>query len=155
MLHHIRLPIVATLLAVSAPIAAEPNAWNDWVRENSPHGFEVTQDGTIWINLYQPGGPDDYAVRAGDLRDAREKGSPFIRFWVRGFHIKNKDVAYRESKTFLQLSCNEQKMRRILRVTFGASGNQLSKEEMEASDSIVVPGTYAAEMHRLFCQTPR
>ena len=155
MLHHIRLPIVATLLAVSAPVAAEPNAWNDWVRDNSPHGFEVTQDGTIWINLYQPGRQDDYAVRAGDLRDAREKGSPFIRFWVRGFHIKNKDVAYRESKTFLQLSCNEQKMRRVLRVTFGASGNQLSKEEMEASDSIVVPGTYAAEMHRLFCQMPR
>jgi hypothetical protein len=105
--------------------------------------------------LYEPGEPDDFAVRAGDLRDARQKGSPFIRFWVRGFHLKNKEVAYRESKTFLQISCNEQKIRRILRVTYDASGKQFSKEEMEASDSIIVPGTYAAEMHRLFCQVPR
>jgi len=149
------LQIVALLLAASAPVVAEPNAWDDWVRDNSPHGFDVTPDGTIWINLYEPGEPDDVAVRAGDLRDARQKGSPFIRFWVRGFHLKNKEVAYRESKTFLQISCNEQKIRRILRVTYDASGKQFSKEEMEASASIIVPGTYAAEMHRLFCQVPR
>ncbi len=155
MLHHLRLQIAALLFAAFTPVVAEANAWDDWVRDNSPHGFEVTKDGTIWINLFEPGARDDFSVRAGDLRDAREKGSPFIRFWVRGFHLKNKDVAYRESKIFLQLSCNEQKIRSILAVTYGASGNELSREEMEASDSIIVPGTYPAEMHRLFCLVPK
>ena len=154
MLHHLRLPIVATLLAVSAPVAAEPNAWNDWVRDNSPHGFEVTQDGTIWINLGKPGLPNDYAVRAGDLRDAREKKSLYPKFWVRGYFLKNKDVAYRETKYFYQLDCNQQKIKRILGVGYAPSGDELWREET-APDSIIIPGTYAAEYHRLFCQMPR
>jgi hypothetical protein len=149
------LPIVAALLLVSVPVVAEPNAWNDWVRDNSPHGFDVTYDGTIWINIEKPGLQDDYAVRAGDLRDAREKGFLYPKFWLRGFHLKNKDVKYRETKSILQIDCKGEKIKTILHVQYDASGKILSEVREETTYQIIIPGTYGAEYHRIFCLFPK
>lgn len=155
MLHHLRLSIAALLLAASGPVVAEPNAWTDWVRDNSPHGFDVTKDGTIWINVLKPGLQDDYAIRAGDLRDAREKGALYPKFWLRGFHIKNKNVEFRETKWLYQLDCKGEKIKTILGARYDGLGNLLSQEPEAKSFNIVIPGTYAAEYHRLFCLVPK
>lgn len=155
MLHHIRLQIAVLLLAASAPVVAEPNAWDDWVRNNSPYGFDVTKDGTIWINLYEPGLKDDYAIRAGDLRNARQTGDQYPKFWIRGYHLKNKDVEYRESKYLMQLDCKGERIRYVLGVRYDASGNLLSEDGEQTSFGVIIPGTYAAEHHRLFCLVPK
>jgi hypothetical protein len=139
----------------SGPVVAEPNAWNDWVRDNSPHGVEVTKDGTIWINLYKTGSRDDYAVRAGDLRNAREAGDQYPKYWIRTYHLKNKDIKYRETKGFFQLDCKGERIRRILGVGYDALGTVLSQWGEETSYSIIIPGTLGAEQHRLFCLVPR
>ena len=155
MLYHLRLQIAALLLAASGPVAAESNVWTDWVRDNSPHGFDVTKDGTIWINLQKPGLRDDYAIRAGDLRDARQMGVLYPKFWLRGYHIKNKDVEFRESKWLYQIDCKGEKIKTILGVKYDSLGNLLSREAEDKAYSIVIPGTYAAEYHRLFCLVPK
>lgn len=143
------------MLAASGPVAAESNVWTDWVRDNSPHGFDVTKDGTIWINLQKPGLRDDYAIRAGDLRDARQMGVLYPKFWLRGYHIKNKDVEFRESKWLYQIDCKGEKIKTILGVKYDGLGNLLSREAEDKAYSIVIPGTYAAEYHRLFCLVPK
>ena len=155
MFHHLRLPIVAGLLAASAPVVAEPNAWNDWVRDNSPFGKVISKDGTIWINLDEIGLPDDYAVRAGDLRNARETRDRNPRFWIIGSHVNNRDVEYRETKKLYQLDCNAERLKGILFASYGPSGNLLSQQGEDASYSIIIPGTYGAEFYRLFCVVPR
>lgn len=143
------------MLAASGPVVAEPNVWTDWVRDNSPHGFDVTKDGTIWINLQKPGLRDDYAIRAGDLRDARQMGVLYPKFWLRGYHKKNKDVEFRESKWLYQIDCKGEKIKTILGAKYDGLGNLLSREAEDKSYSVVIPGTYAAEYHRLFCLVPK
>lgn len=150
MLHHLRLSIVATLLAASAPVVAEPNAWNDWVRDNSPHGSDVTVDGTIWINLREPGFQDDYAVRAGDLRNARETENRRPKFWVRVNHIRNGDVSYRETKSWHQLDCVNEQIKVIFVARFNGNGDQIS-ELPEQPFGPIVPSTYNYVFQQLFC----
>ncbi len=154
MLYHLRLPIAAALFAVSVQAIAEPIAWNDWVRGNSPHGTIISKDGTIWINAAAAGLRNDYAVRAGDLRDARENGIPQPKFWVRGFHLKNKDVKYRNSMSQYQLDCKSEKIKTILEIFYDASGNIIS-ENRDSSYETIIPDTYGAEFHKLFCLVGR
>lgn len=155
MLHHLRLPIVAALVATSAPATAEPNAWNDWVRDNSPNGKVVTSDGTIWINLYQPGLRDDYSVRAGDLRNARETKDRYPKYWLRGYHLKNIDVKYRETKWLVQLDCKGEKDRTLFSIAYDAAGVTLSQYGEDQTFRVIIPGTYGAELLRLFCLVPK
>jgi hypothetical protein len=152
MLHHLRLPIAATLLASSTLAAAQSNAWLEWVSANSPHGYDVTTDGTIWINLFKPGFRDDYAVRAGDLRAARQTvaSNPKPKFWVRGYHINNKSVAYRETKVFYQIDCLNEQIIGLFAGYYDKNGNLMSQQS-EQVFSPIVPGTYNAVFRQLFC----
>lgn len=154
MLHHLRLSIIAALLAGSAPAVAEPNAWNDWVRDNSPHGVDVSADGTIWINLYKPGFRDDYSVRAGDLRKARETEDMQPKFWVRINHIKNGDVSYRETKSWHQLDCVNEQIKVSFVARFNSNGDQMSVLP-EQPFGPIVPGTYNNVFQKLFCDGQR
>ena len=152
MLHHLRLPIAATLLAASALAAAQSNAWLEWVAANSPHGYDVTPDGTIWINLLKVGLRDDYAVRAGDLRAARETiaSNPRPKFWIRGYHVRNYDVNYRETKSFYQLDCVNEQVKGLFVGYYDKNGNLISQQS-EQIFSPIVPGTYYSVFYRLFC----
>ena len=150
MLHHLRLSIIVILLAASAPAGAKSNTWNDWVRDNSPHGFDVTTDGTIWINLREPGFRDDYAVRAGDLRNAQETQNRQPKFWVRINHIKNGDVPYRETKSWHQLDCVNEQIKVMFVARFNDKGDQMSGLP-EQPFGPIVPGTYNTVFQQLFC----
>lgn len=154
MLHHLRLSIIAALLAGSAQAVAEPNAWNDWVRDNSPHGVDISTDGTIWINLYKPGFRDDYSVRAGDLRKARETEDMQPKFWVRINHIKNGDVSYRETKSWHQLDCVNEQIKVLFVARFNSNGDQMSVLP-EQPFGPIVPGTYNNVFQKLFCDGQR
>lgn len=155
MLHHLRLSIIAALLAGSAPAVAEPNAWNDWVRDNSPYGTLVTEDGTIWINIGQSDLQGNFAVRAGDLRNARQARDMHPRYFVRGYYLNDKGVKYRESETFFQLDCRGKRIRRILAVSRDASGKLISQLGAEPTYSDIIPDTPRAEQFRLFCLVPK
>jgi hypothetical protein len=151
LLHNIRLPIALAIAATSSIVSAEPDPWFDWVVANSPNGFDVTPDGTIWINMNKPGLRDDFAVRAGDLRDARQTSSTWPKFWVRGYHIKNKDVPYRETKSQLQIDCAGEKIATLITVQYDATGN-VHSQYPGGTFGPIIPGTYGASYHRLFCQ---
>jgi hypothetical protein len=142
------------LLAGSTPVGAEPNAWNDWVRKNSPYGTLVAEDGTIWINIVS-GLQGNFAVLAGDLRNAREMGDRYPKYFVQGYFLNNKGVKYRQSETFFQLDCRGKRIRRILAVSRDASGKLLSQYGEETSYSNITPDTPRAEQHRLFCLVPK
>lgn len=145
--------LFAALLAFSAySVSAQDvrSPWLDWVVANSPHGFDITPDGTIWINLAEVGRKDDYAIRAQDLQIAREESDSQPDFWVRGYHKRNPDVAYRESKALFWLDCQRVTMGRKTIAFYSEDGTLLSRLGA-GSTEYIIPGTYGAEYHRLIC----
>ena len=138
-------------LSMAAPAIAQTDSpWLDWVVANSPHGFDITSDGTIWINVYDPGLIDDYAIRAEDLKAARDAQNKNPSFWIRGYHKRNQKVAYRESKVRFYLDCKNEMMGTSTSAYYDADGSLLSRSGTSSSQYII-PGTYGAEFFRLFC----
>jgi hypothetical protein len=146
-----RLAVLALALYGSAAHAQfEDSPWLNWVANNSPHGFDITPDGTIWINLSEPGKRDDYAVRAQDLQEARQSKDRMPSFWVRGYHKKNPDVRHRESKARLTLDCARETLSTSL-IAYYASEGRFLYQTGYVAPSYIIPGTYGAEYYRLFC----
>ena len=141
---------VVALVFASPAIGQTDSPWIDWVVSNSPHGFDITPDGTIWINVSAVGKPEDYAVRAEDLHEARRTANRKPSFWVRGYHKRNPKVQYRETKARLTLNCENETISTSTTAYYGADGNLMSRTGYVASEYII-PGTYGAEYHRLFC----
>lgn len=141
---------LAALTTSSIALAQTDSPWLDWVAAHSPHGFDVTPDGTIWINLAATGRKDDYAIRAGDLREARASGNKNPIFWVRGYHLNNPGVRYRQSKIRYNLNCANETISTSTAAYFAAD-DSLMWQSGYVSPGYIVPGTYAAEYYRLFC----
>lgn len=136
---------------LTTPAAAQTDSpWLNWVIEHSPHGFDMTPDGTLWINVSPVGNMNDYAIRAEDLRDAREAGNRKPSFWIRGFHKLNPKVQYRESKARLNLDCGNETLSTSTAAYYDADGNILGRTGPSAAEHII-PGSYGAEYYRLFC----
>ena len=146
----IRKVAIAALLFASPVMAQTESPWLDWVAENSPYGFDVTPDGTIWINLSEVGQTDDYAIRAEDLRDARAARNRKPSFWVRGYHKRNPKVLYRQTKARLTLDCENETLSTSTTAYYAADGSMISRTGYTSAEYII-PGTYGAEYHRLFC----
>jgi hypothetical protein len=146
----IRKVAFAALLFANPVMAQTANPWLDWVAANSPHGFDVTPDGTIWINLSEVGKTDDYAIRAEDLRDATEARNRKPSFWVRGYHKRNPKVRYRQTKARLTLDCEHETLETSTTAYYDADGNLLWRTGYTPTEYII-PGTYGAEYRRLFC----
>lgn len=145
--------VTIAALFFAAPLAAQGTSNQvvyDWAVQNAPHGFDITPDGTIWINLAEVGRVDDYAVRAEDLHAARAAHARYPSFWVRGYHKLNTKVTYRESKAKFSLDCNRQTIFTTTIAYYDAEGNMLWRQGSTFSQDII-PGTYAAEYYRLFC----
>mgnify|MGYP003648714671 CR=1 FL=1 len=136
---------------IAAPAMAQTDSpWLNWVAENSPHGFDITSDGTIWINISEIGQIDDYAIRAEDLKAARETQNRSPTFWVRGYHKRNQKAPYRESKVRFYLDCKNERLGATTSAFYDADGSLLSRSGTSSSQEII-PGTYGAEYFRLFC----
>lgn len=124
--------------------------WLNWVAQNSPYGFDVTPDGTIWINLAETGQREDYAIRAQDLQTSRQEHNRKPVFWLRGYYKNNPEVPYRESKGRFTMDCDGETISRSQVTFFKANGDVHSTYGWQPA-SYIVPGTYAAELQRLFC----
>lgn len=138
------------VLLIAAPVVTQTDsAWLNWVTANAPHGFDFTPDGTIWINLSEPGEKDDYAIRAEDLQQARLNRTNQPKFWVRGYHVRNKAVAYRESKTRFSIDCKNETLARLTAAYY--KGDEMIAQDPYQSMGYIIPGTYGAEYFRLIC----
>lgn len=146
----VRTAALALTLVASPVVAQTGSPYLDWVAANSPNGFDVTPDGSIWINLAQPGQQDDYAILASDLQAARESSERWRSIWVRGYHRRNPKVAYRETKTRFSINCADSQIYRSMSISYDADGDVLQELGMSSS-SPVVPGSYGAEYHRQVC----
>lgn len=124
--------------------------WLNWVAANSPNGFDITPDGDLWINLAEVGQSDDYAVRAEDLKAARDARNQNPSFWIRGYHKRNPKVSYRESKVMYSLDCARKTVTRIQGTYYAADGDVVYQQGFQPF-GYVVPGSMGAEYHRLFC----
>lgn len=146
-----RLAVLAlALLAAPTNAQFDDSPWLTWVAANSPYGFDITPDGTIWINLSKVGRKDDYAIRAQDLQEARTSKAKEHSFWVRGYHKLNADVSYRESKARFSVNCERETLSRSLIAYYDGEGNVLGQLG-PLSPSHIIPGSYGAEYYRLFC----
>ena len=142
---------VLMLLVMGSPLAAQTDSPDlNWVTANAPHGFDITPDGDIWINLSKVGKKDDYAVRADDLKQARETHNKFPSFWVRGYHKRNPKARYRVSKTRYTVSCFQKTISTSTIAYYDAEDNMLWREGSTFAQDII-PGTYGDEYYRLFC----
>lgn len=144
-------PLVLFALLLAAPTAAaDSSPWLDWVASHSPHGFDITPDGTIWINLGAEGAIDDFSFRAGDLQAAQILNDRRPIFWVRGNHIRNSKVNYRTSKARYQIDCDADRITTLMFITYDKDGMVLSQTE-SAYTNTIVPESYGAKYARLFC----
>lgn len=144
----------AVILAGGLITSPSPNltleAWLDWVAEHAPYGFDVTPDGTIWLNTNPVGQADDYAVRAADLYNNRANRSSNPVFWVRGYHKNNPKVAYRQSMFRYSIDCQRETISRSTAIYYDSEGKTISQEGASGTNYIY-PGSVGAEYHRLFC----
>lgn len=146
--------ILGGALALSAPASAQMPPFFDWAAQNSPFGLDITPDGTLWINVATVGQEDDYAIRAEDLFNAQKSTEQYFTFWVRGYHKKNPQVSYRESKARYSIDCRRETIASTMTVLYDSNGRSVGSEGPRGSEYIV-PGTYAAEYFRLFCVASR
>lgn len=117
----------------------------------APYGVDVTPDETVWINMAAVGRSSDYAVRARDFVDRKP---PYVKVWIRGYHIRNPKVAYRESKSQISFDCSKETYSTAYAVYYRADGSVFSETRGEYGYRPVVPGTEAANWFRFICQTP-
>ena len=94
----------------------------EWMAERAPFGMDITLDRKVWINTNPVGARDDYAILANDLYEAVTLRSVGPRVWVRGYHIKNNRVGYRESKQLVSIDCLQDTVWVQRRILYDASG---------------------------------
>lgn len=141
---------LALILAASPASAQTDSPFLNWVNANAPFGFDLTPDGSIWINISTPGQRDDYAILASDLQKARESTELWRSIWVRGYHRRNTEVSYRETKARFVINCADETIYRSMWISYDADGDVL-REFGASAQSPVVPGSYGAEYHRQVC----
>ncbi len=149
---------LALFLVDAAAAPAFPDSpWLQWVADHSPNGFDITRDGTIWINIDPVGAKDDYAVNAEDLKRAvDERGKHPVGWpadlWVRGYHKNNPTVSYRESKVHVHINCYSKTIRVSTAAYYDAKGTMVARMAGNGDEDII-PGTLGAEYHRIACLT--
>lgn len=143
-------------LALAGAVATDLDepALTDFVASHSPNGFDVTLDGTIWINIAPVGQTEDYAVRATDLREASL--SPYVKkykFWIRGYFKRNPKVSYRETKSLMYIDCASETLRVDTTAYYDATGKMLWRDAAGGyAGEPIIPGTYGAHYQKLFCR---
>ena len=142
------------LVAASSLLAQENPDWMvdappmSWLAENTPFGMDITPDGQVWINVHEIGQTADYAIRAKDVFEA-EGQHPTA--WVRGFHLRDKDVPFRETKTYYSADCKAQTLWQLRWVAYDADGNVFASQGSGSRD-YVVPGSLGETYVKLLCR---
>lgn len=120
----------------------------EWVAAHSPHGFDITRDGKVWINVAPIGRADDYAILANDLYKWRGSSNPVV--WMRGYHRRNAKARHRESKLLISFNCIHDQMWVQRRLYYSADGTVMASEGPFAGDP-VVPGSVGEEWRDAAC----
>lgn len=122
----------------------------EWTAAHSPYGMDVTFDGKVWIDTNKTGARDDYAILANDLYKAISNRSTYPRLWIRGYHIRNRAVTYRETKQLVRIDCTADTITIERRLYYSASGELIRSEGPFASDP-VVPGSVGESWRDAAC----
>jgi hypothetical protein len=142
---------VFALLLVAAQPAAELDAPPlDWVTAHAPYGMDVTLDGKVWINTNPVGEKNDYAILANDLYKALSGHSSNPRLWIRGYHLRNPGVTYRETKTLVSIDCVRDTIWIERQIYYKAGGELLASTGPFTSEP-VVPGTVGETWRKFAC----
>lgn len=112
----------------------------DWVTQHAPFGMDVTLDGKVWVNTNRIGARDDYAILANDLHRALTSGTAQPRLWIRGYHLRNTKVKYRETKQLVTIDCARDTIWVERKLYYAADGELLATMGPYASEP-VVPGS--------------
>lgn len=118
--------------------------------KNAPFGFDVTPDSTVWLNMAKVGQQVDYTVRARDFLD---RELPYVTVWIRGYHRRDPNVKYRESKMQVSLDCQRSTYSISYTATYKADGSLWSENKPYRAQSMpIVPGTQGANWQRFICR---
>lgn len=146
----VRAAAIAICLATTA--MAEPTIKappTDWLAANTPHGFDVTLDGNVWMNVDEVGAVDDYAILATDLYGSR--GGIWRKLWVRGYHARNPEVKYRESKHLIQLHCQNNTITVLRQIFYSLDGKIMWERRLQPQDYII-PGSHGEAVRDFACR---
>lgn len=122
----------------------------DWTTDHAPYGMDVTFDGKVWINTNRTGARDDYAILANDLYKAITGHSSNPRLWIRGYHLRNRGVTYRETKTLVSIDCMRDTIWVERKLYYKADGDLLATTGPFASEP-VVPGSIGETWRKAAC----
>lgn len=131
---------------LAAELEKYPKEWIE--RKAARHGLDITLDGKVWINTDRYGDTDDYAVAASDI--ARSTGLRNRKGWVRGYHLRNAKVAYRESKRQIAVDCAERTWATTIAVFYDAQG-RVVRQDGPSFSTPAVPGSYADGWLEMLC----
>ena len=121
----------------------------EWLTSRSAkHGMDLTLDGKVWINADHYGDRDDYALAASDLFKAAGR---YRQAWVRGYHLRNPDVPYRESKRLIHVDCQTRRWSTELVAYYDGDGRSIDQSGQTAYEA-VIPGTYAENWLEMLCE---
>ena len=122
----------------------------DWAAAHAPYGMDITFDGKVWINTSKVGARDDYAIFANDLKAITE-GNSYPRLWVRGYHLRNKGVSYRETKQLIWVDCRVDTITVERRLFYSPAGDVIGSEGPFAAEPVVL-GSAGESLRKAACQ---
>jgi len=133
------IPVVSLFL-ISAQSTPEPILGApalEWVAYRATYGTDITLDGKVWVNTNRTGARDDYVILANDLYKALVVHDPQPRVWVRGYHLRNKSVSYRETKQLIWIDCKRDTIWIERKLFCSASGDLIASTGPFASEPVI------------------
>ena len=126
----------------------------DELLKNTPYGMDITPDRTAWINMAPVGRRDDYGVRASDFL---KRKLPRPTVWIRGYHLRNKDMGARVTMRRVVFDCSSETLAVEAYVAHDASGNVLEQWNNPMASfrmEPAVPNSIGAAWMAFVCRAP-
>jgi hypothetical protein len=142
------LALIFSIQSAPEPLLDAPPL--DWVTARAPYGMDITLDGKIWVNTNRTGSRDDYAILANDLYKAVTSGTKSPRIWIRGYHLRNAAVKYRETKQLVTINCQRDTIWIERKLFYSSDGEVLATAGPHTSEP-VVPGSIGESWRDAVC----
>lgn len=127
-------------------LAKYPKGWIE--KMSSENGLDITPDGKLWLNADYYGDEVDYGVSAEDVWLASGR---FRKAWVRGYHLRDTSVPYRESMRLVHADCLEKRWAVEGVYYYGADKKLMDADELVPQWTYVIPRTYAESWFDMIC----
>lgn len=150
-----RAVALASLILASPALSQADDVYLDappkeWLLAHAPYGFDITPDGKTWVNIGRSGRRDDYAILSTDLYKALTQRSSQPRIWIRGYHIRNKKLKYRQSKQLVTIDCMRDTLWVQRELAYAPDGDIVWDKGPFNSESIV-PGSVGERWRNMVC----